>query len=96
MRIDRQLRILSLLFLLGLNLGISAQDLFWIGNNGNWNDAANWSTTSGGPADGNIPTIDNMVIFDNNSGPCAIMNDAVARSILHDNGQEIRIEALSQ
>ena len=93
MRIDRQLRILSLLFLLGLNLGISAQDLFWIGNNGNWNDAANWSTTSGGPADGNIPTIDNMVIFDNNSGPCAIMNDAVARSILHDNGQEIRIEA---
>ena len=93
MRIDRLLRILSLLFLLCLSLGISAQDLFWIGNNGNWNDATNWSTTSGGPADGTVPTIANDVIFDNNSGPCAIMNDAVARSILHDNGQEIRIDA---
>ena len=93
MRIDRLYHIVTITSLLCLCIQLPAQDLFWIGNNGNWNDAANWSTTSGGAADANVPTIANDVIFDNNSGPCAIMNDAVARSILQDNGQEIRIEA---
>ncbi len=93
MRIDRLYRILSFIILLCFSIGLPAQNLFWVGNNGNWNDSANWSTTSGGPSDANVPTVANDVIFDNNSGPCAIMNDAIARSILHDNGQEIRIEA---
>ncbi|HRJ29978.1 MAG TPA: S8 family serine peptidase [Cyclobacteriaceae bacterium] len=41
--------------------------LYWIGNNGNWNNPANWSYTSGGTTAGVVPTISNRVIVDENS-----------------------------
>jgi len=43
----------------------------------NWGDAANWSLSSGGPADGAVPTNLDDVIFDNNSGNCTV--DSVGR-----------------
>lgn len=40
---------------------------FWIGGSGDWNDATNWSLSSGGSIANAVPGIDNPVIFDNNS-----------------------------
>lgn len=40
---------------------------YWIGNTGNWNDGAHWSYTSGGTANGCIPTSSDSVFFDANS-----------------------------
>lgn len=37
---------------------------FWIGGTGNWNDPANWSFSSGGPANGCIPSLADDVFFD--------------------------------
>lgn len=38
----------------------------------NWGDASNWSLSSGGPADGAVPTNLDDVKFDSNSGNCTI------------------------
>ena len=42
-------------------------DRFWIGDTGNTNDTANWSTSSGGAGGASIPTLVDNAIFDNNS-----------------------------
>lgn len=41
--------------------------LYWIGNNGNWNNGQNWSRNSGGTPAGTVPTQSTPVIFDENS-----------------------------
>ena len=41
----------------------TGRTLFWVGNSGNWNSTANWSTTSGGPATACPPTALDNVIF---------------------------------
>lgn len=41
---------------------------YWVGGAGDWNDAAHWSTISGGPGGACIPTVTNDVYFDENSG----------------------------
>lgn len=38
--------------------------------NGNWGAAASWSITSGGPANGAVPTVLDDAYFDSNSGSC--------------------------
>ncbi len=43
------------------------QNLYWIGNSGNWNDGNHWSHTSGGPPSGCAPTPSDNVFFDANS-----------------------------
>lgn len=45
------------------------QAFYWIGGSGNWQDASHWSYQSGGTAnpDNLLPTINNVVIFDENS-----------------------------
>ncbi len=43
------------------------QDLYWIGSTGNWSDASNWSSTSGGTAGTCLPGVNDNVIFDANS-----------------------------
>ncbi len=42
--------------------------LYWVGGSGNWNSTARWSTSTGGPTGECIPTINDDVIFDANSG----------------------------
>lgn len=41
---------------------------YWIGGAGDWNDAAHWSTTSGGTGGACIPTVYDNVYFNANSG----------------------------
>ncbi len=41
---------------------------YWIGGGGDWNDASHWSETSGGTGGACIPTVNNDVYFDGNSG----------------------------
>lgn len=44
-----------------------AQNLYWIGNGGNWSDGNHWSHTSGGVPSGCSPTPADNVFFDGNS-----------------------------
>lgn len=44
-----------------------AADFYWVGNNGNWNDASHWSSNSGGNGGIGIPTQNDNVFFDANS-----------------------------
>lgn len=41
---------------------------YWIGGTGNWSDTAHWSATSGGVGGASVPTSDDDVYFDSNSG----------------------------
>ncbi|MGX5817068.1 Ig-like domain-containing protein [Chitinophaga lutea] len=41
---------------------------YWVGGSGDWNDAAHWSNTSGGPGGACVPTTSNDVFFNANSG----------------------------
>lgn len=49
---------------------LQAQEYYWVGGPGNWDDISHWSKVSGdidAPV-GNIPNEDGIVIFDDNSG----------------------------
>jgi hypothetical protein len=57
---------------LGNNLGwtinaLAGQDLYWIGNAGNWDDGSHWSLTSGGEPSYCVPTKLDNLFFDANS-----------------------------
>ena len=45
----------------------SSQNLYWIGNGGNWTDSNHWSLTSGGTSSACIPSPYDNVYFDANS-----------------------------
>lgn len=51
---------------------------YWVGGTGNWNDINHWSTTSGGIGGASVPTMDDDVIFDNNSGTGTITVNTTA------------------
>lgn len=40
--------------------------------NTNWGVSTNWSTSSGGPGNGSVPTLSDDTIFDTNSGNCTV------------------------
>lgn len=63
------LSILVLLTIAGL-----AQNRFWVASTpGNWNDPANWSTTSGGAGGASVPIAGNTAIFNNlGLGTCVL------------------------
>ncbi len=64
----------------GLNGNIlSDRTLYWIGGSGNWSDASNWSSISGGTGGECIPSPKDNVVFDVNSFPApnqAVLIDA--------------------
>ncbi len=43
------------------------QTLYWVGGEGSWEDASNWSASSGGEGGFCVPTRYDHVVFDNNS-----------------------------
>lgn len=44
-----------------------AETYYWVGGSGKWTEASHWSLTSGGSAQGCLPSILDDVVFDNNS-----------------------------
>lgn len=44
-----------------------SRNLYWVGGSGNWSEASNWSTSSGGVGGACIPSPTDNVIFDGNS-----------------------------
>lgn len=64
-----------------LSIGLSAQTYFWVGNGGDWSDAANWSTTSGGAGGAGVPAAGISVVFDSNSGDCVVGRPATCETI---------------
>lgn len=69
--------IAGIFFFLGLN-NVQAQDLYWVGGTGTWDDINHWSTTSGGSGGAALPSSSNNVYFDVNSG----LNSSSVISIL--------------
>lgn len=49
------------------SLNLDLETFYWIGGSGDWNDPNHWSFNSGGNIANAVPTINNPVIFDNNS-----------------------------
>lgn len=60
-------RSILLLFCCFTFLVFKAQTLYWVGGSGNFNDKNHWSLTSGGSASNIIPSVNNDLIFDDNS-----------------------------
>jgi len=50
-------------------------------SNGNWSAASSWSTSSGGLANGAVPTATDDAILDNNSGGCTVDAASVCKSL---------------
>ena len=51
---------------------------YWILGAGNWNDPLHWSTTSGGVGGASVPTMNDDVYFDSNSGTGTVTVNAIA------------------
>ena len=51
---------------------------YWVGGTGNWSDTAHWSTSSGGAGGASVPTSDDDVFFDANSGSGTVTVDSTA------------------
>ena len=66
LRVKRLLLLISILFC--SFTGIYAQNLYWVGGSGNFNDPSHWSLTSGGTSSNLVPNSATDVIFDNKSG----------------------------
>ncbi len=43
------------------------ENLYWVNNDGTWQDISQWAKNSGGSADTLTPTVNNRLIFDDNS-----------------------------
>ncbi len=70
-------RISFLAGLLIFSFSLAAQSTYyWVGNSGNWSDAAHWSLSSGGAGGAGIPDQNTSVIFDANSfqAPGSLVN----------------------
>ncbi len=97
MRIDQLRKRISLISFIVLILSClhsaDAQQLYWVGNGGNWNDAANWSLTSGGPGGAGIPDATTNVFIDTNSGNCTIVSEASANFIELSTSSTLNISA---
>ncbi len=79
--------------LLTISIAAYSQSLYWVGNGGSWNDANNWSTTSGGPGGAGIPTISDDVVFDGGSGTCTIAAAASTQSISYASDAQLIINS---
>ena len=62
------------LFLVSLMSIANAADRFWVATStSNWNNTANWSTTSGGSGGASVPTSgDRCYFYSNKNGSCNI------------------------
>ena len=68
------MRYLTLLSALIVSLNLFSADRYWIaGAASNWNNTANWSTTSGGAGGASVPGAADVAIFDGNgAGNCTV------------------------
>ena len=60
-RIHNTIKTALLLLLATLSVAVHAQTLYWVGGNGSWNNAANWSATENGIGGAGVPQIQNDV-----------------------------------
>ena len=61
-------RYLLLFTFLLIGTFVYSAQLYWIGGSGNWSNPANWSTSTGGSSGSVLPTANDNVVFDLNSG----------------------------
>jgi len=64
------------ILLLFVSAGAMAQSKYWVapGASGNWSNAANWSTTSGGPGGAGAPLFNQTAVFDNGSNANCLLD----------------------
>ena len=76
-------KLLSLALLLCTSYAANAGDLYWVGNSGDWNDPAHWSTSSGGSGGAGTPGFKDNVHFDEQSFTGGNGNTIVLSSTVH-------------
>ena len=62
-RINNTIKTALLLLLATFSVAVHAQTLYWVGGNGSWNDAGNWSATENGIGGAGVPRIQNDVVI---------------------------------
>ena len=84
----RKLYILSFFFLISA-FTLQANDLYWFGGSGEWNDPSHWSISSGGAASFQLPNESTDVYIDQESlddeDVITVSDDISIRSIVFDN-----------
>ncbi|MFZ1333633.1 MAG: hypothetical protein WAR83_15680, partial [Flavobacteriales bacterium] len=60
-RIHNTIKTALLILLATISVVVQAQTLYWVGGNGSWNDAGNWSATANGIGGAGVPRIQNDV-----------------------------------
>ena len=90
--------LLSLVLLIIFTAGNAfASDFYWVGNSGNWNDAAHWASSSGGNGGIGIPTVNDDVYFDKKSfkrqGTVTILNAALCKNFSWTNSKEVALKS---
>lgn len=83
---------LLLFFCILFSISLSAQNLYWVGGSGYWNDGNHWSNTSGGLSVHTIPSLNSNIIFDNNSSSSGSFtihatNSFIIKSLTANNNQ---------
>jgi len=63
-----RITVLTVFVLVAAGSSAFAADRYWVGGDGNWSDAAHWSTSSGGAGGASVPGRNDTVYFDANSG----------------------------
>ncbi len=69
-----------------VSINATPPTLYWVGGNGDWDDPAHWSFTSGGGSTGVTPSLESNVVFDQKSfdlpGSVNFTSDGFCRSLL--------------
>src|SRR5947209_837489 len=75
---------------------VSGQTRFWVGpNNGNWNNSANWSATSGGAGGAGVPGASNDVIFNSDALVNIDLSSITLNSLQVTNNKNVRLYTAS-
>jgi len=97
MNIKKILFTILAISLLSLSNSAFAADFYWVGNSGNWSDAAHWSATSGGVGGFGVPTATDDVFIDKKSfkkkGVISIASVASCKSFAWKTAKEVKFEA---
>jgi PKD repeat protein/subtilisin family serine protease len=94
-------QIFSLIASAGLIKDLADETLFWIGNNGTWDNGNNWSYTRGGAAANKVPTSSSRVIIPDivgNSSPreISITSEAFCQSLTIEGANFLTLSSLNQ
>jgi len=90
-RINNTIKTALLLLLATFSVAVHAQTLYWVGGNGSWNDAGNWSATENGIGGAGVPRIQNDVVIAPQANSVLTINGVAWCAGLHVYGSLARV-----